>query len=437
MKKTFLILISLVTGSICGLFAQEKLTLQEAIRLALEENYDIKLVANDLRIDENNVNIANAGMLPKITGDVSASAGIQNTTQTLLSGETRTSDGGHNSSQAYGANLDWTLFDGFRMFTRYDQLKENKKLGDAALKREVIATVYNVMSNYFSMAQQQQQLRSLKEAIDLSEFRLKTAENRYQIGRASKLEVLAARVDLNTDTTNLLRQQDTYRSTQIALNELLARDVNEQFSVTDSMSIRTDLQHEALAEQAAQHNPELQTAVINQRLAELNRKLVKGNRYPVVGISSSYTINRSSTELGFSTKSRGNNFNYAVGASLTIFNGFLQQRNEKNASIQVESAQISKEKAEKNIQANLRSAYQTYLVNLDLVNLEQKNLAIAKENMDITLDKFKLGSIAPLEFREAQRNYVDASARFTTAQYNAKIAEIELRQIAGILSPDY
>ncbi len=420
-----------------AVWAQEKLSLEEAIQQALEKNYDIKLVANDLKIDVNNVNIANAGMLPRVTADVSASAGIQNTTQTLLSGETRSSDGGNVSSRAYGANLDWTIFDGFRMFTRYDQLKENKKLGDAALKQSVLNTVYNVMSNYFSMAQQQQQLRSLKTAIELSEFRLKTAENRYEIGQASKLEVLAARVDLNTDTTNLLRQQDTYRSTQIALNELLARDVNVQFSVTDSMSIRTDLQHEALAEQALQHNPELQTAVINQRLAELNRKLVKGNRYPVVSVNTSYTMNRSSTELGFATKSKSNNFNYGIGASLTIFNGFLQQRNEKNAAIQVESAQIDQEKVEKNIQANLRSSYQTYIINLDLVRLEEKNLAIAQENMDITLDKFKLGSIAPIEFREAQRNYVDASVRFATAQYNAKLAEIQLRQIAGILTPDF
>src|SRR5690606_9252017 len=120
-------------------------------------------------------------------------------------------------------------------------------------------------------------------------------------------------------------------------------------------------------------------------------------------------------------------------ASLNLFNGFLQRRNERNAEIAIESAGILIDQVNQNIQSQMLAAFQTYLMNLELVRLEANNKAIAGENMDITLEKFKLGSIAPLEFREAQRNFVDASVRYSTAQYQAKLAEISLNQIAGTL----
>lgn len=417
-----------------GVAQPPELTLKEAIAVALENNYDIQLVGKDVDIAANNVHVGNAGMLPTVSADVSAAAGIQNTTQTLLSGETRAVRGNRTRSSAYGASLDWTIFDGLQMFARYEQLKELKALGEANLKAAILSTVSEVVSNYFDLVQQQQLIRATQTALDLSAFRYQTAENRYQIGRASKLEVLTASVDLNTDTTNLLRQRDLYHRTQVRLNELLARDVNTEFSVSDTIIIANDLHYEMLAGLAKQLNPTLQSAIVNHRISELELKRVKGERYPVVSLSTAYTRSMSSTELGFSTSSRSNGFNYGIAASMNIFNGFMQRRNEQNAKITVEAAEIEVERVGKNIEAQLLAAYQTYLMNLELVRLEERNRDIAQQNMDITLEKFKLGSIAPLEFREAQRNFVDASARFSTAQYQAKLAEITLNQIAGTLN---
>ncbi|MCL4637897.1 MULTISPECIES: TolC family protein [Olivibacter] len=415
-------------------FAQEILNLEDAVAIALKQNYDIRLVSNDVAIAKNNANLANAGMLPSVTGDASASAATQNTTQTLLSGETRSLKGARNTSMAYGANLDWTVFDGFQMFARYDQLKELQKLGDANLKQAILSTVFNVVSEYFNLVQQKQQLTALRTALDLSKYRLEMAENRYQIGRASKLEVLASKVDLNTDTTNLMRQNVLFSNTKIRLNEILARDVNTLFDVTDSISIEDNLKYDNLLNLALQHNPALQAALINRRIAQLELKEVKGQRYPTIDINSAYTRTRTTAELGFATKNQGNGFSYGVSASMNIFNGFLQKRNERNAALAIENASINLEKTNQALLSQLSSAYQTYLVNLELVDREQGNQMVAKQNMDITLEKYRLGSITPLEFREAQRNYVDASVRFSNAQYEAKMAEIGLKQIAGSLT---
>lgn len=430
MKRFLCVLLSFLPGFVA---AQEILTLQDAVAIALENNYDIRMISREVDIAENNANIANAGMLPSVSGLASANAAIQDMTQTLLSGETRVLTGAESSGRSYGAALDWTIFDGFQMFTRYEQLKQLKLLGDENLKMQILNTVFDVMNHYYDLIQQQYLIDATKTALEFSAFRHEVANNRYQIGQAAKLEVLTASVDMNTDTTNLLRQQEQYKNTQVMLNELLARDVNTEFSVVDTIIIAHDLSYGILSDMAKRLNPALQAAIVDHRITQLELKRVRGERYPVISLASAYTRSRNQTEFGFSTSSRINGFSYGVSASMNLFNGFLQRRNERNAEHVIDQAAINVEKVAQNIEAQLASAYQTYITNLELVRLEERNQIIAKQNMDITMEKFKLGSIAPVEFREAQRNYVDASARFGTAQYNAKIAEITLNQIAGSL----
>ncbi|HEY1009015.1 MAG TPA: TolC family protein [Daejeonella sp.] len=417
-----------------SLNAQERLTLERAVEIALENNYDIKLTKNDIEIAKTNVSRANAGILPVVTGNFSTNNTISNTKQTLSSGQSQERNGARNSNLAYGPVLNWQIFDGMAMFARYDQLKELQKLGESNFKLTVQTTLADVVSNYYDLVQQQQQLEALNGAVDISRLRLKNSQNRYLIGRAAKLEVLAASVDLNTDTTNLLRQQDVYRGTKIRLNELLARDITTDFTVSDTIIIQNRLLLPELQKAASLQNPALQSALINQRIAELNLKQVKAGRYPTVLLNSGYNFNKSTSELGFARNSVGRGFNYGMTASINIFNGMLQNRNEKTAAIEIDNARIEYDKLNQNISAQLTSLYQTFKTNLELVKLEQQNLEVARQNLDITMEKFRLGSVAPLEFREAQRNYIDASARYTNAQYQAKLAEVSLQQLAGTLS---
>ncbi len=416
--------------------AQEVLRLEEAIAVALENNYAIKLVANDREIAENNVTLGNAGMLPVVSADASAALSIQNTRQTLLSGEVRELSNAQNRSSSYGANLRWTIFDGFQMFTRYEQLKQLEVRGEAQLKAAILQTVSSVFSTYYELVQQKQLIVATETALELSQFRYQTAENRYQIGRASKLEVLSASVDLNTDTTNLLRQRDNFRNAQVRLNELMARDAHLEFDVVGDIDVSAFLDFGELSQSAQRLNPALKVALLDQRFAELEAKRIQGQRYPQVNLTSAYTRSNSRNPLGFSTESRNVGFNMGISASVNIFNGFIQRKNERNARIEIESAALQVEEVSKQIEAGLLMAFRTYTTNLELVRLEKANRDIAQENLDITLEKFKLGSIAPLEFREAQRNFVDASTRYSTALYQSKMAEIALKQIAGTLVLD-
>ncbi|KAA3439198.1 TolC family protein [Rufibacter hautae] len=414
--------------------AQELLTLEDAVRIALERNYDIKLSANDRRIAENNVTRGNAGMLPNVTANLANNRTIQNSTQTRSDGQVNEVSWGQGSTLNGGVGLNWTVFNGFAMFARYEQLQELQKLGETNLQLTIISRVADVMGTFYELVQQQQQLRAYDTAISISRLRVNTAQNRFEIGKAARLEVLNAQVDFNTDTTNLLRQQELYRNTQIRMNELLVRDVNIRFSVPDDILIDDQLTLAGLTEQAAQQNPSLKAAVLNRRIVELDAKQVRANRYPVIGVNTGYNFNRNRSALGFSTLSTGNGLTYGVSASVPIFSGFNQRRNEQNANIQINSAQLQYEQINQNINAQLAAAYQTYLTNLSLVRLEDNNRRIARQNLDITLEKFRLGSITTVEVRDAQLNYVNATVRYSNAQFQAKIGEVALKEIAGTLN---
>jgi len=420
--------------SISSVFAQEKLSLQEAISIALQNNYDIKLVKNEVEIAKNNSNWGNAGILPVVTGDFSTGGSRQNTVQTQASGTERRINGARNSNMGYGFGINWTVFDGFSMFANYERLKALEQQGQKNVNAQILNTITEVLTAYYNIAKQQQLVVAADSTIDVSALRLRIADSKLKIGRGSKLDVVAAQVDYNTDTSTYLQQKNLLNNYMVALNRILARDISIKFSVDNIFDIDGSLNYTTLASQLEQLNPTLQSAILNQRVAELSLKQVQGNRYPQISLNSGYDFNKSESPTGFNTQFRARGFSYGLTASMNIFNGFLQRQNERNAKVNINTAKTQVEQTKQNLVAQLTEAYQDYTTFLELVKLEQGNVNLANQNLDITLEKYRLGNITPLELREAQRNAINANNRYLEIKYQAKLSEIYLKQISGTLN---
>ncbi|WP_127138763.1 TolC family protein [Flagellimonas oceanensis] len=431
-KKTIGLLIFII-GCLTACSAQEVLTVEEAVKIALENNYQIKTAKNELRIDQMGVSPGQAGMLPQVNASIVDNNSVQNLSQTRVDGSEVERDNAKNSSLNYGVALEWTIFDGLRMFTNHEQLKETQKLGEAELRQAILGKVGEVMTTYYDLVQQQQQLSALDSTLLISEQRVELAQNRFTIGKASKLEVLNAQVDLNTDITEIQRQQELHKNTKILLNEQLARDLKIDFKVIPEIFVDKDLNLEELESKVVAENPQLQAEKINRRISELELKQIKASRYPSVYVTTGYNVGRSTSELGFSTRSQSNGFNYGFGASLSLFDGFNQNRNEKIGRIALENATLAIAEQEQTLTSLVNTTYQTYLTNISLMELEEKNELIAKENLDITVEKYRIGIIPTIEFRTAQLNYINAKVRNSNAKYQAKVSEIILKQLAGSL----
>jgi outer membrane protein len=433
--KYFIYSLALImAGFTCSVVAQERLTLEEAIALALKNNYDIKLIKNDLQIAKNNVNIGNAGILPSLTGTYNNGGSVQNTVQTQSTGTQRILNGVRNTNSDYGVALDWTIFDGFQMFSNYDRFKELQKQGEVNAKGVIITTIASVVNAYYTVVRQQQLVVAKDSALDVSNLRLQIANNKLQIGRGSKLDVLTAKVDYNADTSSYLSEKNLLKTSMVSLNEIMARDLNIGFRVQDKIDIDYSMNFTTLAGLTEKLNPNLQNALINRKIAQLNLKVVKGQRYPVIGLNSGYEFSRSTSPTGFNQRLRANGLTYGLSANLNIFNGFLQRQNERNAKVLINSSELTLNQTRQAINSQLLTAYQNYQTNLELLGVETGNVEVAKQNLEITLDKYRLGSIAPLELREAQRNSIDAITRFLEAQYQAKLTEINLKEISGTLN---
>lgn len=408
-----------------------QLTLKDAISIALKNNYNIKLSQNNSAIAKNNVTVGNAGFLPTLAGTVTDNNNVQDVRQTNSTGVDINTKNVHSSTLNYGANLNWTVFNGFSMFANYDQLKKLNELGEVRARDTVNSTIASVITTYYGLVNQNQQLKALKGSMDITRTQLRFANDKFKVGRASKLDVLNAQVNLNTDTATYLTQLQQFRSIKIQMNQLLVRDLQTDFSVGDTLIVDEKLMITDIINKAQTQNPQILASDINRRLAEINLRQVKSTRYPVVGLTSGYLIGSSKTPNGFTRTQNTNGFNYGVTASINIFNGFNQWRRERNAKLQIDNSDISYKQIQLNINAQISSLYVSYQSGLDLTKVTRENVAVAKRNLEISLDKYKLGNITPLEIREAEKNYLDAQTKFFDAQYQSKLAEITLNQLTN------
>ena len=181
-------------------------------------------------------------------------------------------------------------------------------------------------------------------------------------------------------------------------------------------------------------NPEFQAQLINKRISELNLKNVKSTRYPTIGVNTGYNFVESESSLGFTSQAYSRGWTYGFNATLNLFDGMNQNRLEKVAKLQIENTDYLIQQQNLNLRSQLTTSYQTYLTNLELTKLEAKNESIAEQNLQITLDKFRIGTITTLEFRTAQLNYINAKVRNSNAQFQAKLSEVALKQLAGNLN---
>lgn len=431
MKRVVLLLITWI--GIYPSFAQELLSVQEAIETALSNNYDIKLSKNELQITTENVSYGNAGMLPTVTGNFSQNNSIQNSKQTQNDGNVRALDNAKNNNMTYGVSLGWTIFDGLGMFSRYESLKELEKLGNIQLKKAIVTMVSDVIRTYYSIVEQQNLLIAIDSSILISKERLRTAENRFSIGKASRLEVLNVQVDLNEDESARLRQFDIVTNLKTALNGLMARTLTQDFDVVREVHIDPTMVLSDLLERARVHNPDLMSVSISKRLAELEMKNIKANRYPTVRLNGGYNFSESESSLGFVAQSNSRGLNYGVTASLNIFDGFNQRRNERIAKLRIDNADLAIEQQRNVTETALTQAFQSYQTSLALVQIEERNERIARQNLNITLEKFRIGTISAVEFRDAQENFINAVSRFNTARTQAKLSEAALKELVGTI----
>ena len=411
------------------------LSAEQAVAIALENNYQIRLSLLNERILENNRNMGVAGFFPEISADAATNNSVTNTKQEYLSGQINEKNNAKSSSLNAGIGLDWTLFDGFRMFAGYDVLKQQLETGQLQTRLEVENTVSEVLSLYYNIVELRQKTSMLEESVALGRSRVDIAENKLTIGAGSRLELLQARVDMNADISELVNLNDLITEATIGMNLLLARDASTVFTVQDTTVLSKLPEYSVLKQRMEQTNTNLLLNSSDLELLEMNLKLIKGKQYPEIGFNMAYNYNTQESESGFVKTGRSDGLNYGLTARLPIFEGLVQSRERKNARIGIESAQLQRDNIIAQLNAELLSTYSIYNNKLSTIELERENLQTAFTNFDIANERYRLGELSGIEIREAQQNLLFAQDRLISLIYQARMLEIKLLQLSGDIIP--
>lgn len=436
MKNYKLILYSTVfILSLNTAFSQNTLSLNQAIEIGLKNNYSIQIANNNQSISTTNKEAAISTLLPKIDANAGINKSNVDTRQVFVTGITQERNNAKSTQQTAGLQLSWVLFDGLKMFASYDRIQEMEKMGMVNAKAMVQGVLADIVINYYAIVASQEQLKVSEDALAVSKKRLDIAQDKNEVGSGSTLDLLNAKVDYNTDLSSQIRQKESLRNLKIRLNELLILPVNDVVVLSDTIPTNQKINTDDLYQKMIAQNPSLLLAKSQQRIAELAVKEVSADRYPTLKLNSGYTYSNQNAEAGFFTENKAVGFNYGVTASVNIFNGLLQSKKEKVAKIQAQSAVFSYEQAKQSVDANWNALLSSYQNNLELLQLEKENQLVAKRNIDISVEKFKLGGISSLQLREAQRAYIESNGRYINALYQYKLAETSLLELSASIIP--
>ena len=424
-------------------YAQNVLTLDDAIAVALENNYDIRLAQSDSTRLGLDYTYRNVVFLPRINATLGNNWTNNHQTQEFSDGTDRQGDVKTGNLNA-AVTLDWTLFDGLKMFTLKQKAEEYAKLGVLTLKQQVINTVADVIEVYYLIVRQKQQLKAIEEQMDINQTRVDLSKRKLEVGLGTKPEYLQSQIDLNAQKSARLQQETYIRELKLRLNELInpspdgqINQLTTNYEVSDSIPVNSLLTLEEIQQNLESTNPGLQVTKKNLEIAGLSVKEFKADQYPVIEFNSAYNFRRSTNDIALNPFlpifSQNNGLSYGFSATIPILNYRNTNRLIKHAELELQYQTLSYASERSRLNINVVNAFNLFQLQLATLELEEENILLARENVNITLETYRLGSSTFIQLREAEKSLSDAYDRLINARYNAKLAETELLRMKGEL----
>ncbi|WP_282148827.1 TolC family protein [Algibacter lectus] len=416
------------------MFAQELITPEKAVSLALENNYGIKIAKTDVEIAENNADILNSGYLPTLTGNAGANYNLDDTEVGFSDGTNRVLNGAESSSYNASVDLDYTLFDGLGRSYDYKQFKETKQLTELQARETIENTIVELFTIYYNVAELIENKDAVAQTLAISKDRLIRAQYQFDYGQANKLASLNAEVDINNDSISLMNTLQELNNAKRDLNFVLGNTIPYDFTIDTEVAFDNLYDRSELLAKTRNNNISILQVNKNIDINALEIKSETSAYLPTVGLSGSYGWNKNNNNAAsFAAYSINTGLSAGLSLSWNLFDGGSTITNVRNAKVNLEAQKILKEQLLVSIVRDFNNAWDDYENKLSVYRLQEHNIKTAQNNFDRTEEQFKLGQINSIEFRQAQINLLNAELSRNQAKYLAKIAEMQMLQISGDL----
>ena len=420
-------------------FSQEILTKKEALEITLENNFGIKVANNNLEVAKNNKSIYNTGFLP--TASISSGANYSNSNQVIdrQDGTTTSINGAVTKSYNASLNVNYTIFDGLGRKYNYQQLKEAYNLTELQAKETIENTYLQLFTAYFQIARLSENKENLQEALSISKQRLLRAKYQYEYGQSTKLELLNAEVDVNNDSITLINANQQLSNVKRGLNVILGVEKSVDYVVETEVEFINMMNFDELQQKTISNNSILKQNEKNIAISEFNIKINRSNYLPSLGLNTSYGWNKSENpSTSFLAASTSNGLNAGLSLSWSLFDGGGTKTRVANAKIVLQNQQILLEQQKVTIDNNLKNTWENYQNQLFILKAQEKNVLTTQNNFDRSTERYKLGQVTSIEFRQAQINLINSKTALNNAKFDAKLIELQLLQLSGdILNVDF
>jgi outer membrane protein TolC len=450
----YLLSILLLTIFLVPAKAQDILKLEDVIKLTIESNFDIQIAKNNEQVAKNNNNIGligggqstgstpsggSTGMLPQISisaGSPQNPLGVGQTISTLkYSNPASDINSQKLTSTSYAPSIvgTWYFFDGLKMFATKKKLNRSEELSNLQYRLTVENTLLSALSTYYQMISTENFIKSLKAALHLGNDQKILAEQKLKAGSGSNVDVLQTQIDYNNIRVQIIQQQNLLNEQRINLNNLLKRSPETEFFVPDTIVIETKPEYQNALENTEKNNSSVLISKKNIEIDELGLKEYKANRMPKIGVTGNYSYQRTSNDIGFQRLNQNYGYNAGFIFSWTLLNNLTTNTAIKNQVVQLSSDNYRLEAAKLQSKTNLYKAFLSFQNNLNVLDIENKSVQLAKENLIIAAQRFKLGLSNYIEYRTVEQSYEDAEYRLSQAAFNAKISELNYLKEQGLL----
>lgn len=412
--------------------AQEMLSKSEALRIIMENNFDVLLSKESEKIAETNTEIYNSGYLPTLTGNAGINYNVDNVEAQFQDGRITEASGAKSNSRTAGLALNYVLFNGFNRKYNMDRNKELLNQSQLNLRATLENTILNLFSTYYQVAQSQQNVANLEETLMISKERLRRAEYGYDYGRSSRLDVSNAQVDVNTDSINLLNAKQVLANTKRDLNFILGREANVAFEIDTTVTFSSIVDKQGFFESMELENVQLLIGRSNVLVNKAATRVAQSNYYPTVSVNGGWNYRLgNNNNASFLATSTSSGLTYGASLGWNIFDGGATKTNTQIAKINENISTVSLEQLETDLHVQFENAWGDYQNKLFVVEAQERNLQTNRMNFDRSVEQYKLGRLTSIDFRNAQRNLLLAEVGLTQAKFDAKRAELLLFQLAG------
>ena len=414
--------------------AQKLVSVSEAIELALENNYGIKIISNNKEIAKNNAGVLNSGYLPTVTSSSGATFNRDNLEAEFSNGESTALNGAKSSRYNASINLNYTLFDGLGRYYDYKRLKETYKLSELQARETIENTIAQLYVIYYNVAQVTENVTVLEKTLTISKDRITRANYQFEYGQGTMLNVLNAQVDINNDSINLINAKQLLVNTKRDLNVVLGNVISSEFRVDTTIDFKLNIDQNDLANKVKSNNVNLLQLDKNIMINTFIVKANKSGYLPSLGLTGSYGWNKGNNNAAsFVAVSTNTGLSGGLSLSWNLFDGGATATRVSNAKIELENRSLEKESMLIDIERNFNNAWDDYQNKLTIFQVQENNIITSTNNFNRTQEKYKLGQANSIEFRQAQLNLINSELNRNQAKYAAKIAELTVLQLSGEL----